>query len=91
MNKSMLTLIFHAILWTTISIIVWRLYSATIRPSGAGMTVTLRGDVIYSTERSFRFATNSAVEWVPRSQVMWDAEAGLMHMPLWLARNRGYL
>lgn len=53
--------------------------------------VDIEGEVKGESEKAYRFYDGSKTEWVPKSQVEWDAQEKIMTMPEWLAIEKGFV
>jgi hypothetical protein len=42
------------------------------------------------TVAAYRIHDGKTTDWVPKSQVEWNEEDGIMTMPLWLATEKGF-
>lgn len=51
----------------------------------------IAGEVRGETDKAYRFYDGVRTEWVPKSQVEWDADEQIMTMPLWLAEDKGFV
>ena len=48
--------------------------------------ITLDGTISAETAKAYRFSADGARwAWLPKSQVEWDADAGEIKLPEWLA------
>lgn len=58
-----------------------------------GDMVSLEGEVVRETERAWLFCGGDFEEevWLPKSQVEWDADEGVMLVPHWLAYEKGLI
>lgn len=52
--------------------------------------VDITGELVapFETEKAYRFYDGKTTCWLPKSQCEWDAEAGEMTMPEWLAEEK---
>nr|WP_294547659.1 hypothetical protein [uncultured Rhodopila sp.] len=53
--------------------------------------VEIAGEVLEERERAFRFHDGAVTVWLPKSQCEWDAGAKVMHVPEWLASEKGLI
>lgn len=53
--------------------------------------IDIEGEVKGESEKAYRFYDGSKTEWVPKSQVEWDAQEKIMTMPEWLAIEKGFV
>lgn len=53
--------------------------------------IDISGEIKAETEKAYRFYDGTRTEWVPKSQVEWDAESKTMAMPEWLAKDKGFV
>lgn len=59
---------------------------------GGNELIDIAGEV-YDTpsERAYRFYDGKTTEWLPKSQCDWDESKGIMTMPHWLAKEKGFI
>jgi hypothetical protein len=51
----------------------------------------IAGEVLVETPGAYRFYDGKTTDWLPKSQVEWDADDGIMTMPHWLAKEKGFI
>ena len=51
-------------------------------------TIDIAGHVQRETEKAYLFHDGVRDAWLPKSQVEWDADKGVMAVPEWLAKER---
>lgn len=58
--------------------------------------VDIEGELKGETEKAFKFYDGGVTEWLPKSQVEWHGKPptffhGTMVMPMWLAKEKGFV
>ena len=51
----------------------------------------IAGQVLVETPKAYRFYDGKTTEWLPKSQVDWDEDKGVMTMPYWLAKEKDFI
>lgn len=51
--------------------------------------IDITGEVLFDTEKAYRFNDGTKEVWLPKSQCEWDEDAKEMTMPEWLATEKG--
>jgi hypothetical protein len=49
------------------------------------------GEIMFETEKAYRFYDGGKEEWLPKSQCEWDPDSKTMTMPEWLAKEKGFI
>lgn len=55
---------------------------------GNDRVVDVDGEVMFETEKAYRFRSGERTVWLPKSQCEWDADAKQMTMSEWLATDK---
>jgi len=53
--------------------------------------VEISGSIDRETEKAFKFYDGTRIEWIPKSYCIWDQHEGIMTMPFWLAKEKGFI
>ena len=50
--------------------------------------VDIDGEIVFETEKAYRFDDGVRKVWLPKSQVEWSKDEKYMTMPHWLAKDK---
>ena len=50
--------------------------------------VDIDGEIVFETEKAYRFDDGKRTVWLPKSQVEWSKDEKYMTMPTWLAKDK---
>lgn len=53
--------------------------------------VDIAGEIKGESPLAYRFYDGAVTEWVPKSQVEWDADDKVLTLPYWLALEKGFI
>ena len=50
--------------------------------------VDIDGEIVFETEKAYRFDDGKRTVWLPKSQCEWNKDEKYMTMPTWLAMTK---
>jgi RNase P/RNase MRP subunit p29 len=53
--------------------------------------IDIAGQILFETEKAYRFDSGDKQEWIPKSQCQWDQDNKVMTMPEWIAMEKGFI